>query len=71
MNKRTFIKRSLVFLILTFGALFSFQNFIDYKMRQIKSGNVGKINKVLQNKVNEEITVWGASTAEETLFQKS
>lgn len=70
MNKRTFIKRSLVFLILTFGALFIVQSFIDYKMRQIKSGNVGKINKVLQNKVNEEITIWGASTAEGNFVPK-
>jgi hypothetical protein len=39
-------------------------------MRQIKSGNVGKINKVLQNKVNEEITIWGASTAEGNFVPK-
>ena len=70
MNKRTFIKRSLLFLFLTFGTLFSIQSFVDYKMRQIKSGNVGKINKVLQNKVNEEITIWGASTAQGNLIPK-
>lgn len=70
MNKRTFIIRSLVFLFLTFGTLFSVQSFIDYKMSQIKSGNVGKVNKVLQNKVNEEITIWGASTAEGNFVPK-
>ena len=68
MNKLTFIKKSLVFLFLTFGTLFSVQSFIDFKMDQIKSGYVGKINNVINNTLKENIIIWGASTAEAGLI---
>jgi hypothetical protein len=64
MTKVKFIKSSLAFLLITSSILFGIQSFLDYKMSQVKSGNVGKINKVLQNKVDEDMTIWGASTAE-------
>lgn len=64
MTKLTFIKRSFAFITIIFVILFSTQRILDYKMGQVKSGYVGKINKVLNKKVNEDITIWGASTAE-------
>ena len=60
MTKRTFIKRSFAFITIIFVILFSIQRILDYKMGQVKYGYVGKINKVLQKSLNEEITIWGA-----------
>ena len=70
MTKPTFIKRSFAFITIIFVILFSIQSILDYKMGQVKSGYVGKINKVLNKKVNEDITIWGASTAEGNFVPK-
>ena len=70
MTKRTFIKRSIGFITIVFAILYSIQSILDYKMGKVKSGYVGKINKVLHKKLNEDITIWGASTAEGNFVPK-
>ena len=70
MEKKIFIKRASVFIILTLSILLTIQFFIDSKMESIKTGYVGKINRVIQNDVDEDLTIWGASTAEGNVIPK-
>ena len=64
MNRKTFIKSALFIIVLTSIILFGFQKFMHKKMEGVKYDYVGKINKVMRNEVNEDVIVWGASTAE-------
>lgn len=64
MNRKTFIFRALFIISLTSVILFGFEKFMQKTMDGVKYDYVGKINKVMQNKVNEDVIIWGASTAE-------
>lgn len=64
MTGREFIYSSLLFLLIILGPLMGIEFYIDYKVSQVKSGYVGKINKILEGETNESISIWGASTAE-------
>ena len=70
MTKLKFIKNCLWYLSITISILLSLQYLFDYQMQNVKTGSVGKINKIIQNNVNEEITIWGASTAEGNFIPK-
>ena len=63
MSKNKFIKNTLIFCLLTSITLFSITKFIDYRLSLCNYDYTGKINKVIKNKLEEEITIWGASTA--------
>ena len=64
MNRKTFILRALFIISLTSVILFGFEKFMQKTMDNVKYDYVGKINKIMQNKVKEDVIIWGASTAE-------
>ena len=43
--------------------LWTFEYNIEVSMKKVTDGNIGKINAVMSHKLDEEITIWGASTA--------
>ncbi|MBK21648.1 MAG: hypothetical protein CMP63_04925 [Flavobacteriales bacterium] len=70
MTKKQFYIRAFLFVLITGCFLFSIEKIITLKMKNVKSDYVGKINKVLNGNAKEDITIWGASTAEGNIVPK-
>ena len=70
MTKKQFFISTLIYVGLTSTILGTIQFFLINQHKKVGSGYVGKINKVLNNQLKEEITIWGASTAEGNFIPK-
>ena len=70
MTKKQFYTKAFLFVLITSCFLFSIEKIITLKMKNIQSDYVGKINKVLNGNAKEDITIWGASTAEGNIIPK-
>ena len=61
-NTRNILKFIVTIVIIT-GVLFSIETFLKTKLKSIKTGTIGKINAVIDHQIDDEIMIWGASTA--------
>jgi len=52
-----------VTIVIITGVLFSIETFLKTKLKSIKTGTIGKINAVIDHQIDDEIMIWGASTA--------
>ncbi len=52
-----------IFVVSIVSVLLFIQIKIESSMKKVTDGNIGKINAVMKHELDEDITVWGASTA--------
>lgn len=43
--------------------LYVIQTYLELKLKSIKSGTIGKINAIMDHEIDDEVMIWGASTA--------
>lgn len=55
--------KSIIVILTVTSILFCIEYAIQYKLKSIKSGDIGKINAVINHDIDMEIMIWGASTA--------
>jgi hypothetical protein len=50
-------------IVMAIGFLFTIEYCIENAMSNVREGEIGKINAVVQHELDHEMTIWGASTA--------
>ena len=68
---KQFLKNYAFIVILTSIILGGIQLFLNATMEKVNYEYVGKINKIMRNEANEDVIIWGASTAEGHLIPDS